>query len=264
MSKISLYENDLGKEYLNYCQLKEIALNTGNLDLSDIEWFFPTCLLPLGIFIKENQEIHVISPTRPEVSNYINIIMKGKIDSSKKSYIPIIEIPPDVKLREKILEPLISNQNAYVGGQNAFSYFIGELIDNIYEHSKFSIAYVMAQRYNKMKFTEVCIIDNGISIPGSYKNKGYKFNDIEALKEAVLKGLSTKSDERGYGLRTTLNLLTNGLEANCLIISGSASLIANKDNNKFHDIEKSIFNGTLISVRIPYKLSKVNIYEYIE
>jgi len=54
MSNMSFSESDLGMEYLNYCQLKKVALTTGTLDLSDSKWFFPTCLLPLGIFIKEH------------------------------------------------------------------------------------------------------------------------------------------------------------------------------------------------------------------
>ena len=265
MSNMNFNESELGKEYLNYCHLKKIALDTGTLDLLDINWFFPTCLLPLGVFIKEHKEINVIPPKVPDVSNYINVILKGKINSVKKSYIPIIEIPPNEKLIEKILEPFFSNQNTYVGGPNAFRYLIGELIDNVYEHSKFSTSYLMAQRYEKMRFTEVGIIDNGISIPGSYENKEYNFNDIEALKEAVLKGLSTKSDERGHGLNDSLRILTKGLEGNCLIVSRSAGLIANKSNSMFYELEKAnIFRGTLISARIPYNLGKVNIYDFIK
>lgn len=265
MSNMRFDESELGKEYLNYCNLKEIALKTGTLDLSDIKWFFPTCLLPLGVFIKEHKEICVIPPKLLEVSKYIKIIMKGKINILKKSFIPIIEILPNQKFIEKILEPFYSNHNVYVGGPNAFRYPIGELIDNVYEHSKFSISYLMAQQYEKMRFTEVGIIDNGISIPGSYENKGHKFNDTEALKEAVLKGLSTKSDERGHGLNDSLKVLREGLNGNCLIVSRGAGLIANKSNLTFYELEKgNIFKGTLISARIPYNLGEVNIYDFIK
>lgn len=259
-------ESALGKEYLKYCNLKEIALNTKTLDLSNISWFFPTCLLPLGIFIKEHKEICVIPPTDIEVSKYVNIIMKDKIDSAKRSYIPIIEILPNKKLIEKNLESLISNQNIHMGSLNAFGYFIGELIDNIYEHSEFSTAYIMAQRYKQKNFTEIGIIDNGISIPGSYESKGFNFNDIKALEEA-LKGLSTKykSDERGYGLRTSLNILTEGFEAKCLIVSRGVGLIANKNNRFFCKMKKNnIFNGTLISTRFLNNIREVNVYDYIE
>lgn len=261
---MSFYENDLGKEYLKYCQFKKIALDTDTLDLSDTKWFFPTFLLPLGLFIKTHQDINVILPKISKVSNYLKLIIKDTTRQAKKSYIPIIEIPPNAKLREKMLEIFMFKESTHSGGQNAFSYFVGELIDNIYEHSKFSTAYIMAQKYQKMKFIEICILDNGISIPGSYENKGFKFTDVKALEEA-LKGLSTKSDERGYGLRTSLRLLTEGLDANCLIISRGAVLIKDKNNSFVHELEKfNRFNGTLISIRIPYKNKEVNIYDYIE
>ncbi|KKN18281.1 hypothetical protein LCGC14_0957240 [marine sediment metagenome] len=259
---MSLNESVLGKEYLEYCNLKEIALNTKTLDLSNITWFFPTFLLPLGIFIKEHKEIHVIPPIDIEVSRYFNIMMNHKIDSDKKSYIPIVEIVPNVKLIYKNLELLLSN--IHKENQIAFAYFIGELIDNIYEHSSYSKAYIMAQRYKQKKITEIGIIDNGISISGSYKAHGFNFSDIQALKEAI-NGLSTKSDDRGYGLRTSLKLLTRGLEAECLIISRGASLIANKNNTIFFEMEENNnFTGTLISTRFLSNIREVNIYEYIE
>ena len=261
-SNMCFNESSLGKEYLKYCNLKEIALNTKTLDLSNISWFFPTFLLPLGIFIKEHKEINVIPPTNIEVSKYFNAIMEDKIDSVKRSYIPIIEILPNKKLIEKNLDSIISN--ALKGIQNAIGYFIGELIDNIYEHSKFSKAYIMTQKYKKKKFTEIGIIDNGISISGSYEAFGFNFNDKQALEEAI-KGLSTKSDDRGYGLSSSLTLLTKGLKANCLIISKGAGLIANENSTTFYKMKKNnIIRGTLISTRFLNNNREVNIYDYIE
>ena len=255
-------ESILGKEYLKYCSLKEIALNTKTLDLSKISWFFPTCLLPLSIFIKEHKEIRVIPPIDIEVSKYFDIIMKDRINSAKRSFIPVVEILPNKKLIEKNLDSLLSN--IHKGIQNAYGYFIGELLDNIYDHSKFSKAYITAQRYKTNKYTEVGIIDNGISISGSYEAHGFNFNDKQALEKAV-SGLSTKSDDRGYGLSTSLRLLTKGLNANCLIISKGAGLIANKNCTIVYKMKKNeIFNGTLICARFLNNIREVDIYEYIE
>lgn len=259
-----LNENALGNEYLKYCDLKKNALTTKSLDLSTLSWVFPTFLLPLGIFIKEHSEIDVIPPMDNDVLKYVNIMMKGKIDSIKRSYIPIVEILPNRTLIEKKLDSLIINLKIHKRSQNAFSYFIGELIDNIYEHSKFSSAYIMAQKYKHRNFTEIGIIDNGISIPGSYESNGYNFNDIEALEQA-LKGLSTKDYERGYGLRTSLDILIKGFEAECLIISKGAGLILNKNNSSYIKLEQNyIFKGTLISTRLYNINREVNVYEYIE
>ena len=213
----------LGRKYLEFCQLKNNALSTGKMDLSDIDWFYPTTLLPLGIFIKEKQDISVVPPTDPSVLNYYNIITKWR-HSPGRSYIPIVQIPTNYHQREKMFEPLYSYENGHVGGHNAFSYFIGELVDNVYQHSRFSNAYIMAQKYQR--FTEIGIIDDGISIPGAFANAGLKFSDAEALSEAI-NGLSTKLDEeRGTGLRSSLKLLTDGVKwgmFNCIEGRGTDS-----------------------------------------
>ena len=259
-------KNELEKEYLKYCKLKKIALNTSELDLSNIDWFYPTSILPLGIFIKENPNLSIIPPIDYSVSNYFNLIIKGRWEGSKKSYIPIVEIPTEEHQREKLLEPLFTNQKKYTGGLNACSYFIGELVDNIYQHSQFSTSYIMAQKYEKKKYTEIGIIDNGISIPGSFEKAGFRMNDLDVLKNVILKGLTTKDDiERGYGLRSSLKLLTHGLNGSCLIISRESGLTADKQKNIFYKMDKNqMFKGTLISVRIPYNYSNVNIYDYVE
>lgn len=259
-----LNENALGKEYLKYCDLRNFALTTKTLDLSNISRIFPPFFLPLGIFIKEHDEINVTPPKDIDVLKYFKIMMKDKIDSIKKNYLPIVELVPNRTLIEKKLDAFVTYQKIHKRSQNGFFYFIGELLDNIYEHSNFSTAYIMAQKYKNGSFTEIGIIDNGISIPGSYENKGFNFNDIEALQQA-LKGLSTKDNERGYGLRTSLDILINGFEAECLIISRGAGLFLNKSNSYFCELEQNhIFKGTLISTRLYITNREVNVYDYIE
>ena len=234
------------------------------MDLSGIDWFYPTGLLPLGIFIKEQQDISVIPPTAPNVLKYYNIITRGKKKfSSGRSYIPIVQIPPNDYQREKMLEPLYTFENGHVGGHSVFSYFISELVDNVYQHSRFSTAYIMAQKYAKS--TEVGIIDNGISIPGAFENAWFEFNDFKALSEAI-NGRSTKSGEgRGFGLKTSLNIFTDALHGECLIISRRGGLIATEEKKTIYDMHNYyIFDGTLICARVPHIKGEVNIYDYIE
>ncbi len=89
-------ESDLGREYLKFRQLRNDALHTKKMDLSNIDWFYPTNLLPLGIFIKTNRDVYVIPPTSSDVLNYYKIITKDtRHVSSRISYLPIAEIPPD-------------------------------------------------------------------------------------------------------------------------------------------------------------------------
>lgn len=257
--------SDLGHEYLKFCQLRNNSLKTGKMDLSIINWFYPTSLLPLGIFIKNNPDLSIVPPVDLSVLYYYNIITKGEwLHSPNRSYIPIVQIPHNENQREKIFEPLYSESET-IGGLNAFNYFIGELVDNICQHSIFSDAYIMAQKYETKRFTEVSIIDDGISIPGAFENAGFEFDDTKALFEAI-NGHSTKSDvERGFGLRTSLKLLTKGLHGECLIVSRRGGLIVTDEKKTLYNMDKNHeFSGTLICVRVPYIYKDVNIYDYIE
>ncbi len=138
--------SELGKEYIKFCRLRFDAVHANELDLSKIDWFYPISLLPLGILMKERPDIHVIHPSDPDVSNYVNIITKSEMISYQRTYIPIVQIPIDKNRRDKTLEPLYS-KSGHFGGANAFSYFVNEIVDNIYQHSSFSTAYIMAQEY---------------------------------------------------------------------------------------------------------------------
>jgi hypothetical protein len=236
------------------------------LDLSNERWFYPTSLLPLGIFKIKNPEIRVTLPSDLDVCNYSDVITGEREIMPRKSYISIINIPKREDERDKALDRLNDFCSTYVGGKTAFLYFIGELVDNIYEHSSFSTAYIMAQKYEAKQFTEVCIIDDGISIPTSYENAGNEVNsDKDALKLA-LSGISTKVDnERGHGLRSSVKLLTKGYQGTCLIVSGNGVLEADDFTGKtFCSIDKEhIYNGTLISTRIPFQGENVNVYDYV-
>ena len=67
-------ESDLGRGYLKFCKLRNNALHTKEMDLSNIDWFYPTNLLPLFIFIKTNRDISVNPPTSSDVLSYYNVI----------------------------------------------------------------------------------------------------------------------------------------------------------------------------------------------
>ena len=225
---------------------------------------FPTCFLPLLIFIKDNPRISLTPPSDDKLLKIIDFLTRKNINSKRNKDISFIELFPDKTLIEKKFDQFISNLKIIKGRRNAFIYFIGEIIDNIYEHSMFSIAYIMAREEKNKNFTELAFIDNGISIPGSYEQEGFHFSNIEALQQA-LKGLSTKNDERGYGLRTSLNLLIKGFDAECLLISRRAVLIGHKNDRTFFNLQKNnIFSRTLLSTRIPHNNKEVNVYDYIE
>ncbi len=256
----------LANDYNGFTQLRSKALATGELDLSAIKWFYPTLLLPLGVFIKQNKGIALIPPKDKRVSNYFDIITRNNNTGKNGSYIPIVEIPRP-ESGSKVELGRINSYAPVCGGTNALQYFIGELVDNIYQHSQFSTAYITAQKYSKLRFLEFCIVDNGITIPQSYEDNGTLIENDKVALDYALQGISTKKDkERGCGLRTSINLLTSGMSGTCLIVSRRAGLGANKFEgvSTFNLAEENIYQGTLISITVPLQRKEVEIYDYIE
>lgn len=89
-------------------------------------------------------------------------------------------------------------------------------------------------------------------------------SDEDAIIEA-LKGNSTKSNrERGYGLRTSKNVVCKALDGGFILISGSAALVSNNKKENILTLPDFYWKGVIIAYRIPKPLSAVNIYEYIE
>jgi hypothetical protein len=256
------------QEYLDFCNKRNKALQNGELDLCSCSWFYPTKLLPLSLFIKQNPKIKVCSPKDASVATYLETIKERK-STKGKSYMPIVELPQKEEEAEKTLNELynLNNYGKEYGGEIAFKYTIGELVDNIYQHSQFKSAFVMAQRYPSKGFLEICFYDDGITIPGSLKKAGLIFNEEEdkAIAEAI-NGLSAKNNkERGYGLWSNLNLVLNGLKGEFLVVSGNGAVFASKTGQKLFKLqEPHKLKGTLISIRVSCQQKEVNFYEFVE
>ncbi len=252
--------------YLLFCNYRQESLKTNSFNLRDCRWIYPTTLLPLGVFIKKGKLTFEYNPPLDyNVSNYLHLVMdEFKVESSKeKSYVPIISLPKDQTQCSVVLESIYNlhhNGNEY-GGENAFKYLVGELVDNIYQHSLFQNALVMAQKYEKKHFVEICFYDDGISIPGSFEKQGMLFGeDSEAIADAV-NGLSTKSEERGHGLNSNLRMFTQELNAQVLIVSRGGALFMSKNPLKLYKLrDEHVLQGTLISIRVPFPSPKIDIY----
>ena len=68
-----LREPDLISDYKKFALLKSKALDTGHMDLSDDRWFYPTYLLPIGVFRRKHPEIRVSQPKNEDVCSYFDI-----------------------------------------------------------------------------------------------------------------------------------------------------------------------------------------------
>lgn len=254
----------LVESYLQYCDIAAECKENKVLNLSTIEWIYPGCLLPILGTLKQNG-MKYIPPKNPSVEKYLNIMEKNH-RSPPQTAVPIVPLPKgdrDNKEANRQAQK-ITDDGKITGGKQATAYFIDELVNNIYDHSKFNNAFIMAQRYNKMKFMEIGFYDDGVSIPGSYREYGMKFTDIEAVK-AALDGVSSKmGQERGYGLCTSVKLLREGLDAEIFVVSKGAGFHFSPRNIEAFDLKnRGILDGTLVCARIPFTTKDVDIYDYI-
>lgn len=174
-------------------------------------------------------------------------------DKTKKDSENIIE-----KEIEKIFEEIKikSPENLC----NTIFYLLGELADNIDQHSHFSHASIIANYDKNKKEIYICVFDNGLTIPGSFEARSVSFkDDSDAVKQA-LEGKSTKKEGgRGTGLRSSKNLVENGLNGDFFIISRKGFI--HKNIAKIRDLK---LNGTFIYIKFKDPGKSLNIYKYIE
>lgn len=200
------------------------------LDLGQLSFVHPILILAISA-IRDNLSrsgcvISTIKPKKENCSSYLDKIMFPmglRLDDvnwlrilnhyKDKSYLPILNFstssePPMTEIREKVLSKistLISKHLALdTNYKNAVTYLISEMTDNILDHSNVERGWMLTQYYPNTEYLDICIIDTGITILGSYRQHG--FTDINTDQEALsraLAGTSTKNKDRGTGLRTS-------------------------------------------------------------
>jgi len=195
---------------------------------------------------------------------------------TSKTYIPIIDFAAgrnsDAKeVVSSIVENMIIQQlNIQSNVANGFKYMIDETLDNITEHSESDRGYIFAQAYPTKGFLDVCIADRGVSLLGSYEKlpDNEILSDMEAIK-AANRGLSSKNlpdaENRGFGIRTSKQMLIHGLGGQYLMISGSSLYLKSCNLDTFYSMPHGLrWNGTIVALRIPYHSSSFNYINYIE
>jgi len=189
-----------------------------------------------------------------------------------KTYIPIISFPNSEK-REQILttvNALLKNQlKLKLNILSGIYYLIDELTNNIADHSKSKKGYMFAQFFPQKNYLNICIYDNGIGIYKSYMNSA-KFNpssNSEAINFAIY-GKSTKDlpESRGFGISTSREMLTKGLNGSFFLFSENSFFIQNREREEII-ANKNITenNGCFLALRIPALVNDNFSYEkYIE
>lgn len=214
------------------------------------------------------------SPTDGKEKNYLNAFEKY----SFKTYIPIISFKTGASqavtvIRENVLSAvsqLLKNQLKFSEKERMpLSYFLGELTDNINEHSLAGEGYVFAQYYPNSNYLDLCICDAGQGILQSYLTNT-KFDpktEAEAIQLA-LSGNSTKdrAEARGFGITTTRNMLVNGLRGKIFLWSGNTTFLQTVNKEAIVNIDgNGYFQGTFIALRLPTVIpGSFDFYSFIE
>ena len=118
--------------------------------------------------------------------------------------------------------------------------------------------------FPKVGITEMSFFDNGISIPRSFENAGFEFdNDCDIIKTCI-NGESTVIDEedRGYGINSSIQLVTEGNNGEILIVSRNGMYHSASEEKYLHLDERYKLDGTLISIRVSRNQVQ-NFYKYL-
>ena len=262
-------EPPLVRHYLEFCRYRNGADKQHCVDLSDAKWLYPTTILPIvGLIISKGPGFKYKRPKNPAVSRYLSVVTGQPPHNNASSFIPIIRAERlDDSYIEQIYK-LIAHGHA-ISAMNALKYIIGELVANIDEHSKCNDSSFMAQNYKKMGFMEAAFFDNGITIPGSFREAGlYKdgMTDADCIRDAV-GGISTKPEGgRGHGLPSTTKILKD-MNSDILIVSGGGAAYLNGTDKYLNEDmlynldEFSSLDGTLISFQMHLPIHHIDIYE---
>lgn len=259
------------------------------IDLKSITFAQPFLILPLAALIaKLRNNGHKVSVCCN--SSYLETILFpngfnaiGRDDWAdslnyyqNRTYLPICQIPAgaiNTRIRENLLTVFetIMRQQLSITGQlvTAISYLISEAMDNIVDHAGVSNGWIMVQNYPAKHFLDICIIDTGVGIRGSYINNNFTEikNDEMAISQAI-NGKSTKqiAETRGYGINTSRKMLVDGIKGKYFLFSGAAFYIYTSELEQITPLDRSSkWHGTILALRVPRDIpASFNYAHYLE
>jgi len=268
--------------------LFQVIQQTENCPINDLYWdlgrasfFHPFFLAPLVIY-KQRCEKNVICINRPNhIIDYLDLIyfenpllvdaessMNEILDRYvSRTYLPVCQFDlhkSNIDALQSIIQEIIKEQSrADYRIVTPLSYFFGELIDNMLEHSQGKHGYIFSQYLKKENCIDLVLADDGITVLGSYVNAEKYLdeingNDAEALRLAN-EGKSTKNlpdtENRGYGISSSKRMLSDGLHGSFFMLSGGAFHRHDSSGSVFVKLPNTLYwDGTIILMRIPVKV----------
>lgn len=260
------------------------------IDLSGVGFVTPSFVVPLVVFsdgVEGRVEFTGCSAYQKNLYLPDGGFESGRVSADEfrsfldgytsKSYIPLIKFPAGMdRIRDKqVILSAVENMLARQTGLEknillGLKYMMSEIADNITDHSNSNFGYIVAQSYPSLGYVDICLGDAGITLLGSYSKK--PTTEVSTDREALMaanEGISSKNlpgaENRGYGIRTTRNVITKGLGGQYFMLSGSMAFIATQKQEGYATIPFGLrYRGTIIAIRIPIKRSTFNLYNYLD
>ena len=248
------------------------------LDLSEIKWALPCSVIlisgKLMEVVSKGAEITYLPPKNKKVKDWllgIGFPFGNKEDGntfvSIKHFSKSLDNKNQVNEQSNDLMKSMENKIPDNFGSSV-KYILGELADNMDEHSDFTFASLMAQYYPKKRYLDMAVLDNGITIPFNFEKNNIVFGkDSDAIKKALFGEITTKNSEemRGYGLKSCKDISIKGINGELHIVSrkGMAIFRSNREPD-FYDFEDVSLQGTFLYFRLPTPKKEINIYPYLE
>lgn len=279
----------------------KVMFQTEQTEITDgrfIEWDFKDCrflhpfyLAALSVLKTQYGKTIRCTNLQTAIKSYFDIVFFGTplvIDSTnnrdslwdkyeEKTYLPICVFNPKDKSSTNAQQLIQETVKRQIGNNNPIhrilSFLLGELIDNITDHSHSENGFLFCQRIPKENMLYVFICDTGHSIYSSYATDDRYVEilttaELSALKLA-LSGKSTKNrpenENRGYGISKSREIIINGLGGEFFILSGGAFFRHDINGETLVDLPESIrWNGTVVLLKIPTIIPKdFDIYNHI-
>lgn len=149
------------------------------MDLSRYDFLAPPTLLPLLQYM----ELHNITEYCPntQTEHYLEKVL-GK-EKCSDTTIPLRKLKEFhysdyFQVTDKVEMYLANLTDEIVGlispnlDSQSIDVLFYEMLTNIYKHSKCDNAYILCQKYPNVNIVDICIIDDGITIPGSFEENG--------------------------------------------------------------------------------------------
>jgi len=195
----------------------------------------------------------------------ISEFMKVEIEKMGLPYSIAIQIDKNKKIENEI-NNVITEILKIVPKKFGISipYILGEMTDNIEQHSSYSNAFVFMKYNSEEGIIEICIFDDGLTIPSVFEKNSISFlKDCDAIRMA-LEGKTTKKEDiaRGFGLRTT-RAIVKELNGEMKIISREGMINLEGSAVSKKNFEKKL-PGTLIYLKLKTPEKDLNIYSFLE